>query len=354
MVTGFYLMWRPLGITRAARTAASPAGRRGAVVLQGEKAWMMRRSAPGYLVLPLLLSLSGCGLLQQATPPAAPPVQPVAVARTEQPRQEPAEVIPPEPPKPHEEPLLHKSRLKGSRSRHLQAAGKPHYPLLTSRGYEEKGIASWYGPSFQGRRTSCGEIFDMRKISAAHKLLPMHTHVQVTNLENGKSIDLTVNDRGPYFTGRVLDLSYGAAKVLGVVDKGLARVSISTSGPVPGERGGDLVGEFLVHIGSFEKEADALILLKDMKSRKYKQSLLKVIKSRRGGETRFRVEVGPYQCMSAANKAHSRVICDYPSAFVIARQDDEIFVAGGTGGGVRGKDEVPRKNAKKLSLMTQR
>jgi rare lipoprotein A len=178
----------------------------------------------------------------------------------------------------------------------------------------------------------------------------------VTNLENGRSIDLTVNDRGPYVTGRVLDLSYGAAKVLGVVDKGLARVLISTSEPVPGERGGDIVGEFLIHIGSFEKEADALILLKDMKSQMYKQSLLKVIKSHRGGETRYRVEVGPYQSMSAANKAHSRVICDYPSAFVIARQDEEISVAAKTGTGVRGRDESPHKNkkAEKLSLMTPR
>ena len=315
---------------------------------------MVRRSVAGYLLFPLLLSLSGCGLFQRTAPPTVPPVRPVAEAPTEQARQEPAEVIPPEPPKPDDEPLRHRSRLKGSRSRPHQAAGNAHYPLLTDRGYEERGIASWYGPSFQGRRTSCGEIFDMHKISAAHKLLPMHTRVQVTNLENGKSIDLTVNDRGPYVTGRVLDLSYGAAKLLGVVDKGLARVLISTSEPVPGERGGDLAGEFLIHIGSFEKEADALILLKDMKSQRYKQSLLKVIKSHRGGETRFRVEVGPYRSMSAANKAHSGVICDYPSAFVIARQDEEVSVVARTGEGVRGKGEVPAKSPEKLSLVTPR
>ena len=287
---------------------------------------MVKRSTAGYVSLFFLVSLSGCGLFHKT---AARPVRSASVARTEQPKQELAEVVPPEPPKPDDEPLLHRPRLKDSRSKLYQAAGKPHYPFLTGHGYEERGIASWYGPSFQGRRTSCGDIFDMHKISAAHKLLPMHTRIQVTNLENGKTLDLAVNDRGPYVAGRVLDLSYGAAKILGVVDKGLARVLISTSERVPGERGSDLIGEFLIHIGSFEKEADALILLKDMTSQRYKQSLLKVIESHRGGETRFRVEIGPYASMSAANRAHSRVIRDYPSAFVIAGQDGEASVAAG-------------------------
>ncbi len=310
----------PCSCARPSPAAAGAAGK--------EAGPSMRTAAARCLILPLLLSLSGCALFQKTPPVVRPaPVRQVTVARTERP--EPPEVIPPEPPKPDAGPLLHKHRPKGGRGRPQphQPADKTHYPLLTANGYEEKGIASWYGPSFQGRRTSCGEVFDMHKVSAAHKLLPMHTRIQVTNLENGKAIDLTVNDRGPYVTGRVLDLSYGAAKALGVVDKGLARVRICTFDALPGERNGDLAGVFLIHIGSFEKEADALVLLKDMKSLNYKPSLLKVVTSHRGGETRFRVEVGPYGSMSAANRAHSRVIGDYPSAFVVARQDEEVRVA---------------------------
>ena len=106
----------------------------------------------------------------------------------------------------------------------------------------------------------------MYKPSAAHKLLPMHTKISVTNLENGKSLTLSVNDRGPFVSGRVLDLSYAAAKSLAMADKGLARILIRTTGPVEGQHANDLTGEFFVHVGSFEHETDALLLLEDMKS----------------------------------------------------------------------------------------
>ncbi len=316
----------PCSDVRPGRSASPTAGRDPAPVRE-KVAWRVLSSAARCLFLVLLLSFSGCALFHQTSPVVRPePVQPAPVARAERPVQEPEEVIPPEPPKPDSGPLLHKHRPRGSRGKPRRATGKSYYPLVTANGYEERGIASWYGPSFQGRATSSGEIFDMHKVSAAHKLLPMHTRVQVTNLENGKTIDLTVNDRGPYIMGRVLDLSYEAAKILGMVDKGLARVRICAAEPVPGERNGDLMGEFLIHIGSFENEADALVLLKDMKSLNYKPWLLKVVESHRGGETRFRVEVGPYKSMSAANRAYSTVIGDYPSAFVIAMPDEEVSI----------------------------
>ena len=160
----------------------------------------------------------------------------------------------------------------------------------------------------------------MYKVSAAHKLLPMHTKVRVTNLENGKSLILTVNDRGPFIPGRVLDLSYAAAKSLAMVDKGLARIRIRTLGPVEGQHATDLTGEFFVHVGSFEAETDALFLLEDMKSLKYKPSILKVVRADRDGEVRWRVEVGPYKSISDADKAESKVVKDYPSAFVVAKE----------------------------------
>jgi rare lipoprotein A len=148
----------------------------------------------------------------------------------------------------------------------------------------------------------------------------MHTKVTVTNLENGKSLTLTVNDRGPFVPGRVLDLSYAAAKVLDIVNKGLARIRIRTSGPVEGQHARDLTGEFCVHVGSFDTETDARLLLEDMKSLRYKASILKVVRADRDGEIRWRVEVGPYTSMSDADRAESRVVKDYPSAFVVAKE----------------------------------
>ena len=234
--------------------------------------------------------------------------------------QEVTQVIPQEPPKPAQEIPMSESNRNNKKSRHYQVKGVTYYPLLTAGGYEERGIASWYGPSLHGRKTSCGVTFDMHKITAAHKLLPMHTKVTVTNLENGKTVTLSINDRGPFVPGRVLDLSYAAAKSLAMVNKGLARVSIRTSGPLHGQKNNDIIGEFFVHIGSFETEEAAAPLLEDMISLKYKRALFKVIKAERDGEICWRVELGPYRSMSKANKAHSRVIKDYPSAFVVAKE----------------------------------
>ncbi|MGO8914278.1 MAG: septal ring lytic transglycosylase RlpA family protein [Stellaceae bacterium] len=91
---------------------------------------------------------------------------------------------------------------------------------------DQVGIASWYGNQHQGRLTASGERFDERKLTAAHRTLPLDTKVKVTNLENGKSIEVKVNDRGPYIPGRVLDLSTQAAKMLGMEKEGLALVRI--------------------------------------------------------------------------------------------------------------------------------
>jgi len=148
----------------------------------------------------------------------------------------------------------------------------------------------------------------------------MHTKVTVTNLENGRSTVLAVNDRGPFIDGRVLDLSYAAAKDLGMLDRGLARILIHTSEPLPGQKNNDIVGEYFIHIGSFETEEAAKCLCEDMKSLNYKRSIIKVIRADRDGEIHWRVELGPYQSMSRANRAHSKIVKDYPSAFVVASQ----------------------------------
>ena len=97
--------------------------------------------------------------------------------------------------------------------------------------YNETGIASWYGDPFHGRKTANGATYDMNQLTAAHKTLPMPTDVRVTNLENGRSIVVTVNDRGPFVHGRIIDLSRRAAQLLGVVRKGTAKVRVEIAQP---------------------------------------------------------------------------------------------------------------------------
>ena len=92
--------------------------------------------------------------------------------------------------------------------------GKRYYPKK-NLNYDEKGIASWYGPKFHGKLTANGEVFNQYKLTAAHKTLTLGTVVRVTNLDNGKSLILRINDRGPYVDGRILDCSFGATKKLG-------------------------------------------------------------------------------------------------------------------------------------------
>jgi rare lipoprotein A (peptidoglycan hydrolase) len=88
------------------------------------------------------------------------------------------------------------------------------------------GEASWYGPGFQGKKTASGEIFDDSKLTAAHKTIPLGSKAKVTNLTNGKTVEVKINDRGPFIDGRMVDLSQAAAKALGMIDRGTARVQI--------------------------------------------------------------------------------------------------------------------------------
>lgn len=104
--------------------------------------------------------------------------------------------------------------------------GKRYHVLKTSKNYEEKGTASWYGPQFHHRPTSSGERFNMYKLTAAHKTLPLSTYVLVTNLINGRQVVVRVNDRGPFVANRIIDLSYAAAKKIGMVGSGVTKVRV--------------------------------------------------------------------------------------------------------------------------------
>ena len=105
-------------------------------------------------------------------------------------------------------------------------AGSTYYPLKTAKGFSESGVASWYGKKFHGRKTASGERYNQNKMTAAHKTLPFGTRVRVKNLENGKSVEVKINDRGPFKKGRVIDVSRAAAKKLEMINSGTAKVNI--------------------------------------------------------------------------------------------------------------------------------
>jgi rare lipoprotein A len=109
--------------------------------------------------------------------------------------------------------------------------GKRYHVMASSRGYVERGIASWYGKKFHGHRTSSGERFDMYAMTAAHKTLPLPSYVSVTNLNNGRRVVVRVNDRGPFHPNRIIDLSYAAARKLGIAGHGTAMVEVRAIDP---------------------------------------------------------------------------------------------------------------------------
>ncbi len=125
-----------------------------------------------------------------------------------------------------------------------QVAGNWYYPAA-GEGYDQEGIASWYGPDFNGKSTANGEIYNMYHLSAAHPTLPMPCYVSVTNKANGRSIVVRVNDRGPYKAGRIVDLSKRAAQLLGVTRFGTAPVRVRYLRSAPLIGGDDYAEQFL-------------------------------------------------------------------------------------------------------------
>ncbi len=132
------------------------------------------------------------------------------------------------------------------------------------QGAAETGIASWYGPDFHGRPTSSREIYDMHDMTAAHPTLPFGTHVMVTNLDNGRSAVVRINDRGPFVKGRIIDLSYAAARVLGMIGPGTARVRLDVLG---GRRDDSAPGRALwVQAGAFAVQENAYALARRLEA----------------------------------------------------------------------------------------
>lgn len=176
--------------------------------------------------------------------------------------------------------------------------------------HRETGTASWYGREFQGRATASGANFDPEKLSAAHRTLPFGTVVTVRNLENGRTVEVVVNDRGPFLKDRVLTLSIGAARELGFVGQGTAQVLIESLAPVPEG------GTWTVLAASFAEEENAKVL-KYRLSQRYE--VVSIIPAVNAIGTFFRVLVGNYPSEEKAERIAAKLLLDGLEPVVLRR-----------------------------------
>ena len=190
--------------------------------------------------------------------------------------------------------------------------GKTYYPLTSGDGFVEEGIASWYGSDFHGKTTANGERYDMYSMTAAHKILPFNTQVKVTNLQNGKSITVRINDRGPFVADRVIDLTHTGASKIGMMGPGTARVRVETVGAVPAIKNGDIMGNFYVQVGAFSRKDNAERLVSKFKSQGFSARMYYV-----DYIYLWRVQAGPYPSVNAAESARGDLSIHYPGSFVV-------------------------------------
>jgi rare lipoprotein A len=165
----------------------------------------------------------------------------------------------------------------------------------------EIGLASWYGVPYHGRRTSSGEVYDMYQLTAAHREIPLGSWVEVTNLANGRSLTVRINDRGPFVEGRIIDLSYASASLLGVTGPGLARVRVRLS-YAPDVDAGPV--RYSIQVASFAAEPSAQALKAELDRR---VSGVRIVKALVGGETYYRVRVGSFASRAEAQGTAERL-----------------------------------------------
>jgi len=178
-------------------------------------------------------------------------------------------------------------------------------PQVRPRAWEdlsgETGLASWYGVPYHGRRTSSGEVYDMYQVSAAHREIPLGSWVEVTNLTNGRSLTVRINDRGPFVEGRIIDLSYAAASLLGVVGPGVAQVRVRLSQPPQGAPG---PVRYAIQAASFTAESSARALKAELEPQ---VAGVHIVKAMVGGETYYRVRIGNFPSRADAQATAERL-----------------------------------------------
>jgi rare lipoprotein A len=213
-------------------------------------------------------------------------------------------------------------------ARPYEVNGIRYYPLPDAQGFVEYGKASWYGKEFHGRPTASGIPYDMHGRSAAHKILPLNTWVKVVNLSNSKSVIVPVNDRGPFVKGRVIDLSYGAARDLDMLGPGVVDVRVEAlakevgrmeteAGNVPVLEWQDFGrGEFTVQVGAFESLSNALNLADRFKKTfNYVNVLVYEDGARR---VFYRVHVSKSETLAEAEKMEKKLEdLGIPDAFMV-------------------------------------
>src|SRR5579884_3692401 len=185
--------------------------------------------------------------------------------------------------------------LCGCRKKRGLATTPAPMPSPSTTPRTETGIASWYGHPYHGRPAADGEIYDMEKMTAAHRTLPFNTWVRVTNLSNGKTVDVRIIDRGPFVDGRIIDVSHAAARDLDLIGPGIAQVRIDVISPPPPTE--EVPAIFAVQIGAFMDRTRAEQLTADLQTR-YGYALML---PRQGDRLRWRVLVGHENSMAAAN-----------------------------------------------------
>lgn len=175
--------------------------------------------------------------------------------------------------------------------------GRRYFVLNSARGYNKRGIASWYGTKFQGHLTSTRERYDLYSMTAASPVLPIPSYVRVTNLGNGKSIIVKVNDRGPFATNRILDLSYVAAKKLGYADRGTAYVQVTAVDGSPSHYAEHYAKHSSQHkklylqMGAFHSYANAKQLQNRVAHYTHRHTIITAKHS--GAHEIYRVQIGP-------------------------------------------------------------
>lgn len=202
--------------------------------------------------------------------------------------------------------------------------GRTYYPLKSAAGYRQRGIASWYGRPFNGQKTSDGETYNMYAMTAANKVLPLPSYALVRNLDNNRTVIVRVNDRGPFYPHRIIDLSYAAAARLGMLATGTAPVEVE--GLAPGQTGrtasrrgarsrrSDVFGphrraaahaRFFVQLGAFVRRRDAEHLKAHLRHKGLDH--IHVFPQTVGGRTLFLVRMGPESSKRKAGALLSRL-----------------------------------------------
>lgn len=209
--------------------------------------------------------------------------------------------------------------LNPSANRTYVALGKTYTPQTSAGGFREEGVASWYGRRFNGKKTSSGERYDMYAMTAAHPTLPIPSYARVTALDSGKSVVVRINDRGPFHSSRIIDLSYTAAYKLGFVNHGSARVRVEGLDPDRYDTQGSTIKEGIyLQVGAFSRADNAQQLLGRLKRDfEFDSSQTRVVLA----GSMHRVQLGPYASDAEANADRVRMRERLDLNAVLVRRD---------------------------------